>query len=59
MDISVCTMRAAPKVMPVLLLCWPMMSEADVGGTAVEVELSHQYSITPCCCMTDGSRGAV
>ena len=25
---------------------WPMMSEADASGMAVEVEPSHQYSIT-------------
>jgi len=36
-------MRAAPKVIPLILLHWSMMSEADVGGMAVEVELSHQY----------------
>jgi len=41
-----------------VLLCWPMASEADVGGQAVEVEPSHQYSITFCCCVADGSRGA-
>jgi len=35
------------------------MSEADVGGIAVEVEISHQYSVTFYCCETDGSRGAV
>ena len=35
-----------------------MTLEADVGGTAVEIEPSCQYSITFCCCMTDGSRGA-
>ena len=34
--------RAAPKGMPPILWCWPMMSEADVGGTAVEAKLSHQ-----------------
>ena len=34
------------------------MSEADVGGLAVEVEPSHQYSPTFCCCVTDGSRVA-
>ncbi len=33
-------MRAALKVMPPILLCWPMMSEVDVGGMAVEVEPS-------------------
>jgi len=52
-------MRAAPKLMPPVLLCWPMTSEADGGGMAVEVEPSHQHSITFCCCVTDGSRGAV
>ena len=33
--------RAALEVMLPILLCWPTVSEADVGGTAVEVELSH------------------
>ena len=33
-------------------------SEADVGGTAVEVEPSHQYFIAFCCRVTDGSEGA-
>ena len=50
-------MRATPKVMSPILLCWPMMSQADSGGMAVEVEPSHQYSITCCCCVTDGSGG--
>ena len=35
------------------------MSEVDAGGMAVEVEPSHQYSITCYCHVTDGSRGAV
>ena len=35
--------RSIPKVMPPILLCWPMMSEADIGGMAVEVESSYQY----------------
>jgi len=35
------------------------MSDVDVGGIAVEVEPSCQYSFTFCCCVTDGSRGAV
>ena len=52
-------MRAALKVMSPILLCWPMTSEVDVGGTAVDAEPSRQYSITCCCCVTDGSRGAV
>jgi len=34
-------------------------SETDVGRMAVEVEPSHQYSLTFCCCVTDGSRGVV
>ena len=56
-------MRAAPKVVtpPILfiLLYWPKISEAGVDGMAVEVEPSHQYSITFCFCVKDGSRGAV
>jgi len=39
------SMRAAQKVRPLILLCWPMASEADVGDMAVEVEPSHQYSV--------------
>ena len=42
-------MRAALKVMPPVFLCWPMTSEAGVGGMAVEAEPSHQYPI-PCRC---------
>lgn len=45
--------------MTATLFYWPTTSEADVGGTAVECEPSHQYSITCCCRVTDGSRGAV
>ena len=52
-------MMTALKVMPPILLCWPMMAEADVGCMAVEVELSYQYAIKCCCRVTDGSRGAV
>ena len=52
-------MRAALKVMPPLLLCWPLMSEADVGDVAVEVEPSYQRSIACCCCAPNGSREAV
>ena len=51
--------RAAPKVMPPILLCWPTTSEADVGGMAVEVEPSHQYSVNFFRRATDDSRGAV
>ena len=50
---------AALKVILPILLCWHMMSEVDVGGMAVEVEAFPQYSITVCCHVTDGSRGAV
>ena len=52
-------MRVALKVVLPILFCWPTTSEADVGGTAVEDEPSHQYPTTRCCCVTDGSRGAV
>lgn len=27
--------RAAPKAIPPVLLCWPVMSEADIGALAV------------------------
>ena len=37
----------------------PQCQEVDVGGMEVEVEPSCQYSITFCCCMTDGSRGVL
>ena len=30
-------------------------TQADVSGMAVEIEPSHQCSITFCCCVTDGS----
>ena len=52
-------MRAARKVMHPVLLCWPTASEVGVGGMAVKVEPSRQYSITFCCHVADGSRGAV
>ena len=51
--------RATPKVMPPILLCWPMTSEANVVDMAVEVEPSRQYSVKFCCRATDDSRGAV
>ena len=53
---KVCT-RAAPKIMPPILLRWPTTSEVDAGVMAVETEPSNKYSITFCCCVTDGSRG--
>ena len=37
-------MRSASKVMPPVLLCRPMTSEADAGGMAEETEASHQCS---------------
>jgi len=41
------------------ILCWPLMSEADVGGMAVQFEASHKYFITFYHHVTDGSRGPV
>ena len=41
-------MSAALKVMPPVLLCWPTMSDVDVGGMAAEVEPSHQYAVIFC-----------
>jgi len=35
----------APKGMSPILLYWPTKSEANVGGMAIEVEYSHQYSL--------------
>ena len=52
-------MSAAPKVVPPVLLSWPMTSELDGGGMAVEAEPSCQYFVTCGCRMADGSRGAV
>ena len=57
-DTSINNTKAAPKVMPPISLCWLVTSELDVGGMAVEVEPSQIYSITFCCHVTDGSRGA-
>ena len=51
--------RSARKVMPSLLLCWPTASKVGAGGMAVEAEPFQQYSITFCCCTTDGSRGVL
>ena len=51
--------RAALKVMPPILWCWPKKSETDVGGMAVEVEYSWQYSVIFCCHIMDGTRGTV
>ena len=49
-------MRDALKVTPPILWSWLTMSEADVGGMAVEIEHSHQYSIT---CVTWQQRGSL
>ena len=38
-------MRGVRKAVPPMLLCWPTKAEADTRGSAVEVELSHQYSV--------------
>lgn len=40
-----CTTKATPKTMPFMIVCWPTISEGDIGGTSVEVEPSHQYSV--------------
>lgn len=37
----------------------PMISEADVGGLAVEAEPCHQHPTIGCCHATYGSRGAL
>ena len=57
--IGITCMKAALKLLPPVLLYRLMVSEADIGGMAVEDEPSHQYSITCCCHVTDGSTGAV
>ena len=56
---TVITTRAARKIMPSILLRWPTVSKVSAGGTAAEDEPSHQYYITFCGHVTDGSRGAV
>lgn len=52
-------MKAAPKVVPPILFCWPVTSEADGGCMAIESEPSCYYCVSFCCCMTDGSTRAV
>ena len=59
MYVNIPFMRMTPEVMPPILSYRPMTSDVDVGGMAVEAGPSHQYSITFCCHMSDGSRGAV
>lgn len=29
----------------IFFLCWPMMSDVDVGGMSPEFEIFHQYSV--------------
>jgi len=41
------------KINAFYLIILSTTSEADVGGMAVEVKPSHQYSFTFCCCATD------
>ena len=53
------SIAAALKTVLCTVLHWPISSVADVGGIPVEVEPSQQYSVTCCCCVTDGSRGTV
>jgi len=56
---SLLCMRGALNVMPPVLLCCLMISEVDVGGMAVDVELPHLYPIMFCCCVTGGGRETV
>lgn len=39
-------MTAVLKLILPILLCYPLMPEADVGQVAVEVDPSYQYFIT-------------
>ena len=48
-------MMTAPRVMLSVLLHWPAVSEVDVGGMAVEVKPSRQYSVICYCHVTGGS----
>ena len=52
-------MWAAPKVMPPILLYWPVISEVDVGDRTADIKASHQYFVTFCYHLTDRRRGAV
>ena len=49
---------AALRVMALLLLCWPMTSEVDVGSRVHPLLPYHQYPIMFCGRATDDSRGA-
>lgn len=50
------TYEGFSKVIPPILLCWPTVSEVDLGGISVD---TYQNSITFCYHVKDGSRGAV
>ena len=50
--------RDTLKVISPVLLYLSIVSEADVGGMAVETEHFCQYFITFYCRVTEGSRGA-
>ena len=52
-------MKDTLKVMPPILLYWPIVSEMKVVGMAIDVEASHQYSVTFCCPSTDGRRNSL
>lgn len=52
-------MKAALKVVSPILQCGPTTSETNGGGITVEAEPSEKYPIPLCCCVIDGSRGAV
>lgn len=56
---SVIYTRATLKVLPPVLLRWPVTSEADAGDLAVEVDPSRQYPVKSYCCVRDSSGGAV
>lgn len=56
-DFLLRNINAASKAMPPI--CWFTTSKLDVDGMAVKAVSSHQYFITFCSCVTDGSGGAV
>lgn len=51
-------MRAAPKVLPPILLCFLTKSETSVSGLAVQAEPSYYYFITCCCHVDDSDSGS-
>jgi len=52
-------MRATPKVIPPISLCWPTVLEADVDGNHSQGWTFPPIFCSFCCCVIDGSRGAV